>query len=199
MSCIYISCYTENTPYQKEVNNLIKSLNRFGLRHHINGYKHQGSWEKNCQYKAVYILEALKRFRSNVVWLDADAVVEQQPGLFNELDCDLAYHYLEHRNELLSGTLFFRNNKHVKALVERWIELNRKNTEWDQKNLQRVLERDNTLTRKILPAEYCKIFDNKKQPAKSPVIVHYQASRRYKRIVGKARPLRAQRQLRRRA
>lgn len=183
MNYVIVSCYTENTPYEKEVQNLIKSLDLLGLESHIQPFSSLGSWEKNCQHKARYILEIMNQFDQNIVWVDADAVIIKEPVLFNKLQADIAYYYLEHRKEVLSGTLFLRNNKKVRKLLEHWIKLNDTNMLWDQKNLERALESTATLKKEILPESYCKIFDSKHQKLGDPVIVHYQASRRFKRKI----------------
>ena len=48
----------------------------------------------------------------NVVWLDADAIIEETPILFTKINKSIAAHILEHLNkkEFLTGTLFFKNN-----------------------------------------------------------------------------------------
>jgi hypothetical protein len=183
MNYIIISCYTENTPYEKEVQNLIKSVNLLGLKSHIQPVSSLGSWEKNCQHKARYILETMEQFDQNIVWVDADAVIKKEPVLFDQLQADVAYYYMEHRKEVLSGTLFLRNNEKARQLLQSWIKINDTNTLWDQKNLQQALDSHLTLEKEILPETYCKIFDNKHQKLKDPVIVHYQASRRFKRQI----------------
>ena len=183
MGFTVVSFYTEQTPYEREVANLIASLDKLGIRYRVRGVKSQGSWEKNCQYKAEYIMDALTSMDTDIVWVDADAVVVKYPLLFDDLACDIAYHYLENRRELLSGTLFFRNNDNARSLVDKWIKVNRTNSRWDQKNLQEVVEADAEIRKLILPAEYCKIYDNKLQAVTDPVITHYQASRRFKKLI----------------
>ena len=184
MNYLITSFFTENTPYVEEARALTESIKRLNLRAHIQAIPNLGSWEKNCQYKARFLLEMLTRFpETNLVWVDADAVFNRQPILFESLDCDLAYHLLEKDNELLSGTLFIKNNEKIKKLLEDWVALNASNHEWDQRNLQASLEKNPTLNCAILPAGYCKIFDSDEQLTDDPVIVHYQASRRFKDVI----------------
>lgn len=190
MSYIIVSYFTIKTPYAQEVDNLRKSLRQFGVKHEIQGAPNLGSWEKNCQYKAIFIREMLDQFSEDIVWVDADAVLMKEPVLFDSLEVDLAYHYLPHREELLSGTLFLKNNAIVRTLVDDWIALNDTNMEWDQKNLQALVEGHETLTTEILPAEYCKINKHRIQVAHDPVITHYQASRRFKRLINYGRNVR---------
>ena len=171
------------TPYEEEVKRLRASVQALGLPARIEGVANLGSWEKNCQYKANFILQTLKEQSNNVVWLDADAELQAIPVLFESLTTELAYHYLPHRNELLSGTLFLRNCSKVHQLVNAWVALNAQNAEWDQKNLQQLVEAHPNLTTSILPAAYCYIYNHPKQVVNDPVIVHYQASRRWKRKI----------------
>jgi hypothetical protein len=185
MAFTIVSFFTEGTPYEREVRNLKASLEQHHAPYFICGVRSLGSWEKNCQYKADFILGAMSKFHTDIVWIDADAVITKYPSLFDSLECDIAYHYLPKRRELLSGTLFIKNNERMKNVVKEWIALNGTNNKWDQKNLQEVVEKNGALHRHILPASYCKIFDNRTQEAEEPVIIHYQASRRYRKAVGK--------------
>ena len=177
--------YTRDTPYELEVKNLRSSLENLQLTHEIYPIQNLGSWELNCQQKARCILQALETYPENIVWIDADAVVEAYPALFDDYDCDLAFFWFPFDKRVRSGTLFLRNVAIVKALVQDWIMLNDSNAEWDQVNLQTVWDagyKDRIKTN-ILPAGYCKIFDNIHQQDEAPVITHYQASRRFKKGV----------------
>ncbi len=187
MRFVIVSFFTQRTPYELEVNKLKASLKKFGLPSWISGVPNLGSWEKNCQYKAVYIRKAMDKFEEDIVWVDADAVFQKTPVLFDELTCDIAYHYLDFRKELLSGTLYIKNNDKMRETVDRWIALNKTNNEWDQKNLQHVVENDKSLDRYILPEAYCKIDRHRVQQEKNPVITHYQASRRFRRGINQGR------------
>jgi len=177
-----VSMYTADTPYEDEIKKLQESLVRFKLSHTIYRCKSRGSWAKNCQMKANVIAEALNSSDGDIVWTDADSVILRAPSLFNELSCDIALHALRQRwgMEYLSGTVYFANNAKVKQVVNNWIRLNQENDEWDQKNLQRVMS---GVDLSFLPPEYCKIFDRHSQRVSNPVIVHNQASRRFKGLI----------------
>jgi hypothetical protein len=172
-----VSMYTKNTEYHTEAQRLYKSLAKHRIPHVIYECESTGSWEKNCQLKACAILEALEKNDCAIVWTDADSEIIRYPSLFDELSCDIALHKIG--TEYLSGTVYFANNETVKGVVREWVEVNKRNLEWDQKNLQFVLSR-NKIDLAFLPSEYCKIFDRRSQQCKEPVIVHYQASRRLK-------------------
>lgn len=173
--------YTINTPYEQEVENLRASLEKFKVPHKIYPIENTGSWAKNCQQKAVVIRRAMDEFQANIVWIDADAVVMANPILFEQLNCDLSFYTFQRFKELLSGTLWVANNNRMRELVDEWIEVNKTNDAWDQKNLQKIVERASNLKVSALPVTYCKVFNFRAGRNESPVITHYQASRKYRR------------------
>jgi len=126
--------------------------------------------------------------REDIVWLDADAVVRSYPKLFSEIDCDLACHFRDWkhgRNELLSGTLFIKNNDKARRVIRDWIKINDQNPKtWEQRNLARAIRRyDFDLKIYRLPIEYCFIFDDERKGSVKPIIEHFQASRKYRREI----------------
>jgi hypothetical protein len=184
----YISFFTKNTPYEKEAKDLESSLVWYHLPHKIYEMENTGSWEKNCQLKAKVIRLALDEFITPIVWVDSDARVVRDPVFFNNLECDISMYYLKtsyNPNELLSGTLYLANNGKVISLIDQWIELNNTNSQWDQKNLQVVLEKRADLKKRPLPGEYIKIdkFDRHQPGISNPSIIHYQASRKNKKVI----------------
>ena len=183
-----VSYYTRNTSYELEAKKLMESLEKLGLPYEVEVIDTLGSWQKNTHYKAIFIRRMMEKHDEDVVFLDADCVVRRYPKLFDEINAyeyvaDIAVHYFQGK-QLASGTLYFANCPFVQALVDSWIEENKKNPNgFDQKNLQNVLERGwKNLTVFHLPPEYCKIFDLMAD-VKDPVIEHFQASRRLKEEV----------------
>ena len=187
---IVVSYYTKGTPYQKEAVKLERSLMKHGIPYHIGAVPNRGSWQKNTHFKAIFIRNMLKEFISvNIVFTDADSIFHTYPKLFEDLDCDIAFHFRNWKyghNELLSGTIFLANNKKIHQLVDDWIRINRKNPLiWEQKNLQRaVIRRKHILQMTNLPMEYCCIFDDEKRKFCDPVIEHFQKSRQYRMRIG---------------
>jgi len=183
MAYIIVSAYTSNTPYEQEVKRLEKNIIKFNLPYKLHPYKSTGDWSKNTHIKAQAILTSLLQQDKDVVWIDADASLVKNPVFFDDLDCDMSCHFLNSRwdpHELISGTLFFKNNDKAKKIVGDWINLNSTNKEWDQKNLQKIVGADKELKIIPLPQEYIKIDGlGKQQPnMKDPFIVHHQASRK---------------------
>jgi hypothetical protein len=185
MSFITVGYFTENTPYEEEIRNLEKTLDHFKIPKDLVGVPSQGSWQSNTQYKAYFIKQMLIRhYPKNILYLDADARVQQYPVLFDQMDADLAVFYW-HNKELISSTLYFANNAKTSELIERWITCCFENPNiWDQKVLQYVIQESKDLNLKIymLPPSYCQIFDLMQHEG-DPVIEQFQASRRFKNII----------------
>jgi len=175
----FISAYTVNTPYEKEVENLKESLIKFGFStEHIVPINDLGTWEKNCQQKATVIKNKLLELREPIVWLDADAVIKKPPTLFTEIEEDFGI--CVYRGEYLSGTVFLKPSKQIFDLLDEWIQECINNPkEWDQKILQKLIL-DKKINHFILPSSYCKVDFFKSD---DNVISQNQASRRFKKII----------------
>lgn len=177
---LVVSMHTPHPVYKECAELLKRSLLRHGIPHRLVAVPDQGSWEKNCQHKVRIIAETLQLAKKPVVWVDADAVFHAYPALFDQLDCDVAFHPLPDTGEYLSGTLYLAYNPAVLGFLQDWAALNDTNARWDQQNMRTVLDSAKWagLKRARLPAEYCKIFDRGSQRCAAPVITHHQASRR---------------------
>lgn len=174
-----ISYYTPN--YAKVSENLTKSLQKLTVPFLVQPIDDQGSWDANCHYKPKFILEQLQD-EDAVVWTDADSVVNAEPLLFYDLDCDIAFHRFKGK-ELLSGTVYFKNNYQTMKLLHKWIELNDLfPNSFDQRNLDLAVLSMDSLKIYDLPPEYCCIFDLSREyhGGMNPVIEHFQASRQYR-------------------
>jgi hypothetical protein len=203
---VVVAYYTVGTGYEVEAKKLAASLAKFQIDGHVVGVKSLGSWQKNTHYKARFILSELDDAvvaGRPIVCVDADAIFYAYPALFDTfiavLGADAAFAWRDYskfpsvssktRRELLSGTIFLRNNEAVRDLVREWIAENDKNPmAWEQRNLQTVVSRANGKLRIAeLPATYCKIFDIMRD-AGPAVIEHYQKSRAYRRQMDGPRP-----------
>jgi len=182
-SFIVCAFYTENTPYEAEVLKLEADAELCKLEFYKQGYPNTGSWVRNCGLKPNFLAEMLQKFKGkNIVYIDADARIRRIPELFETIKADIGVHYWRGK-ELLSGTIFLRNNDRVKALVAKWAEAQEQSPEtWDQKTLQAVLAKDDTCEVLDIPPRYVKIHD-KMTGVGRPIIEHFQASRRLKRAV----------------
>jgi hypothetical protein len=177
-----VGYYSTHTIYEGKAEFLRYSLEQYAVPYHLQPIEDQGVWYANTCYKPTFLLEMLEKFPGvNIIYVDVDAEFMMYPKLFDHFEGDVGvylfdrscYAKSEHGFEILSGTIFLRNNIEVFQMVERWaLECKSNPGVWDQKSLQKVLGDNYTK----LPGEYCKIFDRMEWITK-PVIVHYQASR----------------------
>lgn len=190
---ILTSFFTAKTGYEKMVPKFKQSAVDAGIPEMIiEAMPNCKDWHRNTHYKALLIHNHLVDFDGlydAVVFIDIDARFHSYPDLFDDMTCDFAAHFRNWRHardELLSGTLFFRINKNTRDLVAEWIKLNKQNPRiWEQKNLQRAFNRQPTLIHDKLPIEYCTIFDDPDRAKLKPVIEHFQASRKLRYEVTK--------------
>jgi hypothetical protein len=194
MMPLIVSHYTVNTGYADEIKKLRDSLDYFGLENIIEGIKSLGSWRANSNYCAVQVMRMLDAYPDrDILRVDADAIFQRYPVLFEEssFTADIAAHvhnFRWHPYELLGGTLFFRNTESVRKLVACWAQwctvtrLNERPGDLLQILIGAVSAESRPYIFGELPATYCKIFDLMKD-VKDPVIEHFQASRRFKRVV----------------
>jgi hypothetical protein len=192
---LVVSYYTLDTLYQMEVRNLIASCEKWGLECSIDGISSLGSWELNCGYKPFFILQKLIEFKRPVLWVDADGVFVSQPEVIEAFSADLSVRINEecpqnHISKVISSTVYVNWTEQGTQLLRLWAEecyaqLSKtpKETEyWDQEGLRDVIfsgKHEGKIA--PLPYRYAKIFDQKMD--EKPVIEHFQASRRYKKII----------------
>lgn len=187
MKFIVVGYYTKDPLYEGHALMLAKSLERLGITFHLEAIDSLGTWHKNTGYKPTFIKRMMRKFPNyNIVYNDVDAEFLVYPKLFEELDCNLAVHKFDRRHhrqvkqesyEILSGTIFLKNCPEVFELVGKWeAECEKRPMVWDQKSLEKIIG-DQFYD---LPPQYCKIFDVMKR-VKNAVIVHYQASREFRK------------------
>lgn len=183
---IVVSFYTRNTGYEQEVKErLIPSLERLGVAYDVVGVESKGSWNLNIYQKAYVIRDMLRKHApKNVVWLDADAELARFPDAFASNEFDFACHFRRGR-KLSSGTMFFRNSAATNKLVDHWVQAIETHPEHgvrtEQEILLDILPAHGDLAIGRLPLEYSMIFDG--DQVENPVVVHHQASRRFKDAV----------------
>ena len=190
-SFIIVSYYTLKTLYEEKARKFIGSLKKYNIPHYVEAIDNLGDWYKNTGYKPTFLKRMLKKFpEENIVWVDCDAMFFAYPNLFQTLDCNIGVYLFDtalHKRggtkfELLSGTIFLRNNEEVSCLIDNWEQECKKNPRvWDQKSLEKILQ--NKYHK--LPAEYCTIYDVMRRTVKKPIIVHYQASREVRKNKGR--------------
>ncbi len=187
---VVITHYTLDTGYVSEVQNLIRSLMSLGLEFDVEPIKSLGSWRANSNYSVWLIEKMFEKYPDrSILKTDADAVFRQVPEIFAQDDFDYDFACVWHsfrykRNELLGGTLYFANTEPAKELVRLWKKKCKAAPRQRNPELldAAVKEMGDELKTRNLPPRYCKIFDTMRR-IKNPVIEHFQASRRFKRII----------------
>ena len=179
---IVLSFYTENTLYADEVTEFVASLKSVGLHHHVIPVSNRGCWELNTSIKPEIIQSMLHKTTEDILYVDIDARIRKYPKLLDNFEGDIGVHYRNDR-ELLSGTIFLKNNAKVRKLVDYWVKAQQESPmTWDQKVLAKILSTDKDITVVNLPATYTQIFDLMADSG-DPVIEHFQASRHNKEKV----------------
>lgn len=189
---VFVSHYTVNTPYEQEVEHLRSSLEEYELDYDIQGIKSLGSWRLNSNYCATQIKEMMDTYSPrSILRLDADARVEAFPELFIKkgFRSDVAaaiwmQSRLRPKGELMGGTLYFGNTDKSRVVVDNWLERLKARPNSRNPDLLHltVKELKGTFDFRELPLSYCRIFDFANM-GPDKVIVHYQASRKFKKIV----------------
>lgn len=185
---IIISYATRNTGYEGEIKRLEESLIKFELPFEIEFIDTLGSWVKNVHYNHELILKMMEKYPDkDIVSLDADAVVNKYPALFDTIHCDFAAHFHEwkHGRELFCSTMYIANTNKMRAFFTACIQRHEKfPNERQQPCVQATLaEWENEVMFMNLPPQYANIFDLVN--VKFPVITQYQASRRFKKEVNR--------------
>ena len=186
MNVTFVSFYTRNSGYEKEVKNLKISCQKFNLFTDIVPIDSQGTWEKNCFYKSRFLLKMFEKHQKPIVWVDADAIIVQKPLLFETLTEDIGVRVLhdfppKHYSKVLSGTIYLNNTQNTYKLLQFWeresqeLIKNKEDKLWDQIALQNAILKMGKLSVFYLPPEYGDIYDH--PLSQNPVILHYQASR----------------------
>lgn len=186
---VVISYFTTGTLYEKEVEALRISCEALGLEYRIEGIAPFGKWHEHTCYKPIYILQKMEELKRPLLWIDADAQIVQKP-LF-AWDCDLALRLYEeyppdHPSYPVTGTLYFGDTPEALSFVQSWAQaaqkaLREKEFTVDQQLFGRILLKSQAKVQ-VLPAGYAAIFDENLSE-KETFIIHYQASRLYKKMI----------------
>lgn len=178
---LVVCFYTADNEYAEIVKNLQASLEKFSIPHKLVPIASEGAWELNCAVKAKFIQQEWELSNVPIVWIDADATVEEDPVLFSQLDCDIAFHKWEGW-EASSGTIYLAKSDLTKQLIDQWVlRCEADPVTWDQVSLHSAwcdISSVAPLRTAWLPPEYYAIFDA--QGISRPVIKHWQASRQAK-------------------
>lgn len=185
-----VSFFTKNTPYEQEAEEMKASALDHGVEQvYLYPVDSLGEWTKNCAQKPTVLLQACSDLKRPFLYLDVDARFKQYPLLFDYdwTHYDIGAHYFK-KTELLSGTLYINPTSNTISLLKNWESYCKlKTASWDQRMLEKAVQTYYGKKRIWeLPPEYVFIYDHSKRQypyVKNPVIIHYQASRKYKKLI----------------
>lgn len=168
---IFVSFYTPL--YEEPARKLVKSLDRWGLKHDVREERDWGSWEANIVRKPAFIWQMMCQHPEAraVVWIDADAEVLRDPVRLFSVRRNMAFHQYRWR-EPLCITLYCENIAKVRKFIKRWARVAKtamgKEHPADQKSLARLLK-DKSITQQWLPMRYAALV-TKTKPREDAVI-----------------------------
>lgn len=181
--------------YTKHAQRLTSSLIKYSIDYQCIGMPKFSSWHAGVSFKPTYIMNALDNFTNydGVLWIDADAYLKRWIP-WDELEgADVGATRFRwspsHKNEMLTGTLYFANNAKVRMLVEQWVGETRKYAHSDTPEQDALLNLAHTWAQTILfkdlGIDWTYIDDplvKQQYPKANPIIVHTQASREIKKL-----------------
>jgi hypothetical protein len=148
---LVVSFYTLDTPYEEEAKGLLASCERFAIEHLIEGVSSKGSWEMNCAFKPLFLLQKLEELKRPLLWVDADAIfcrpIEQLPLFSLDVGVRLYECSDDHPSRVVSSLVFINATEGGRKVLRLWAQkcllmLQNKSREeevWDQEALRDVL------------------------------------------------------------
>ena len=189
---IIVSFYTADTPYEQEVERLLASVKKLGLKCDVVARPNQGNWFANCRLKPKVILEARERHPGeDVLWVDADAEFHASPEALSLLEADVAMRWTCHYRgppNWSCGTIYTKPTSAATAFLKAWDwRCEMAHSRCDESAFRAMvtdgglekLKDDDGLVWGTLLDKYCRMFDEEGDR----VIEHHQASRRLRKLV----------------
>lgn len=178
----YVVCAFYTPDYLPHVIELKRSLEQFQINHFLKRYPGGSSWEAGTRLKPVFIAECLSKLNTNILYVDADAIVRQPLSLLDTVATDVALWLQPVRKRgrehvrVAPGTVFVRNTNGGRRFAEAWKDGGKDcgPLSLDGEMLQMAMGRLPGLTLTLLPATYAKVPDG---DASQHVIQHLHVSR----------------------
>jgi len=114
--------YDSTLYYKKSANTLKQTIEKLGGRILIHTPKLNGTYNDNCLLKPSIILETLKTQKQNIIWIDADCVVNELPIEMDNIDYGMAAVTRIHDMKTPhSALIFFKYCEEVISFVSDWV------------------------------------------------------------------------------
>lgn len=196
MNVLICAYYTTNG-YERIVKGLNDSLRSQGLSKQsiIKPVDPFPSWNDAVVYKPEFILSIMKEHpeTDGILYVDADAKFVRSPD-FSVFDgVEVAFMRFKRSvhvpEEFLTGTMYFANTPAVQEFVEKWAYFTPRYKRTDcpeQSSLKDAVECFPDLAYLNLPPEWVWIWDTFNEifgMDHAPIVKHYQASRKMKRLI----------------
>lgn len=192
---VAITAFTPS--YKRYADRLIQGCEEHGIPLVCYPYEDQGDWLRNTYVTVDKTLEALNGDMGNIVWLDADAIIQGSLPWFDTIECDIAAQAMWNPHPKVNkwcwntGTIYWANNDRVRAFVQREAEMLqmyhlRHLDDWP--TLHYMIENtQHDLKVAKLPDEYSVIIKRNgthNPECDKPLVLHTQASRTMRRTYG---------------
>lgn len=172
---VLISYYTDLL-YGRHAAKLADSAEKFGIEHDIQPVPDRGSWRENNLFKPAFIRLAMEAHPGKaVMWVDADALILQDPVECFTDDFDVAAYFWE-PGKPWGGTLVFRPTEAAMIALGSWVDFCATYQPlMDQDTLGLALYKRVGFRFKHLPAAYCWVekIHRLHHGITQPVIEHY--------------------------
>ncbi len=179
----YLVCafYTPN--YLPQITSLKASLELNKINHFLKRYEPRGGWEANTRLKPVFVDYCLQKFPgTDIVYLDADAVVRKPLKAFDNMTTDVTmlFHPTKAHGKwylrISAGTVAVKNTPGGRRFAQLWKAGEAKATmaTVDEDLVYMAFADMAGVSITVLAPDYYKIFD---APGDDPTIEHFQASR----------------------
>lgn len=179
----YVACAFYTSNYLSKVLRLKASLDRFGINYHLKCLPRRMTWEATTRLKAQFLNDCLTKFPDHdVLYLDADAIIRNEPKFFETVTSDVTLLFTPVRRDgkraltIAAGTLYVRNTAGGRRFAETWQSQEPKvgPLGLDEDMIYSAFNEFEGISFTALPRAYSKIFDAN---GPEPVIEHFQASR----------------------
>lgn len=190
---IQVVAYFTAGAYAEEAARLRESLDELGMDYRLYPLAGNHTWSSAVGWKPNFIAECLYNLPAEyagILYTDADSVFKRIPAWEIFDPCDLAFHRFKrspnHPLEYLTGTMYFKRTDAVIAFVDEWVKATPAYAGTftpEQDSLKAVFGKHKRELVYIDPGpELCWIWDDFPQiyGKRNPVVVHYQASRKYR-------------------
>lgn len=114
--------YNDTMYYKKSAEVLQQTIEKLGGRILIHTPTLNGTYNSNCLLKPSIILETLKTQKQNIIWIDADCIMNELPTEMDNINYDMAAVTRIHDMKTPhSALIFFKYSDKVISFVEDWV------------------------------------------------------------------------------